>query len=382
MFSCNDQKPKRLDASVKPTHPKLIKDTQTIIPPPVALETVQDFSEGFIVALTDSLNPHRFWFTPYVNYRKLNELTVEMNAFYSANKALKIDEADIQEGLFVAASFSSLWNRAKIIGKSDKFVRLFYVDYGTTEDVVADDRVRYLREDFAMPPSFALRGVLSHVQPVGGAWSEESSKFFMSKLYKQKLEVKIFKKNIEDSSYSMAIRAVLGEEKKKQLVSDALITKKFCIFDKDFLEKSVVNEAERSFNDLEAGKNLKSPKIVAKKSEESWLPSPTVENVFVQSTADSIDIDSTFKPLKVPSANSSSSKNVSPSTSGLSQMSTSSATEAYGVEKNSIPEQNMSELKVGASMKVYIHVVNDLDQLFFYRKSEFLDIRSYLKTFK
>lgn len=391
MSTCDDRKPKVLQSSVEPAGPTLIKDTQTFIPPPVALETVQDFSEKFLIALTDSANPHRFWFTPYSNCRKLNDLNMQMTAFYSANKAYKIDEADIQEGLVVAASFGALWNRAKIIGKSGKFVRLFFVDYGSVEDVVADDRVRYLREDFAQLPAFALRGVLSHVQPSDGVWSDECIKFFLSELVDKTLEAKIFKKNIEDSSYSMAIKAKIGEDKTKQLVTSALIAKKFCIFDEKFLEKAVVNEAEGTFSDLEGGKYLKLSKIAAEEPEENWLPSPmAVENVVAQSAAESSA--KKYSTLKLPSPSSKNGspsrrlqsrlENVSPSSaSGLSEISTASTADAYS-EMRRIPEQDMNGLKVGALMKVYIHAFNDLDQLFFYRKDEFIDIRSFLKTFK
>lgn len=68
-----------------------------------------------------------------------------------------------------------MWHRAEIISNiTDNKVKLYYIDYGTT-DTVRIDEIKYLMSDFSGIRSQVYRGRLSHIRPIEHRWSREAS---------------------------------------------------------------------------------------------------------------------------------------------------------------------------------------------------------------
>lgn len=410
-----------------PTGPKLVKTINKIIP---ACVKIENFDCPFTVQMLEAINPQRFWFARYAEVKELNVLMKQMNEFYEKAE-LKIEEQDLRPGLYVAVSFSNIWHRGMILKVFPRgMVRIFYVDFGTVEDVMANAKVRYITEDFIALPATAQRGVLSHVEPFHKVWSEDAIQFFKTAMDKKKFEVKVYKQNSKDSSFSVAIRT-----SDKQLLSNVLIEKGFCVVDSDFLDKPL-STIQLEFAEYEAGKHLKTPAV----EEDNWLPSPSVGKAansltkppFLLPTpvvskpenwlptqvvqkvsspkrqpsikANSIKTDSmssansqfkispsnplSFKTSSVEFRKVESPKVLQPRrfrldykprlNSPLAQPAPSSTVPA----KTFVAEQSLSKFEVESIKKIYVHVVNGVDQFYFYLKDEFMEIRKYLKKFK
>lgn len=440
LSSGDDTKYQHLLAPLKPTGPELVKTVDKSVPRCIQLEEYQNFEETISIRILDAINPHRFWFAEKREIMKLNSMMVAIKEFYVNNDKdeLKLSRENVLIGLYVAVFYTCLWHRAKVLKVlPEGIVRVFYVDFGTVEDVNLD-RIRFLCEEFLQPPCFAQRGVLSHIQPENGAWSKESANFFKKNIVNKKFEAKIFKKNDKDSSYLLSMKTIAENGKDTELVSNVLIKKGFCDVDTEFLEKEIFNETEMEFIDYENGKHLKDPhldhnswlpsivqKSATSEKTENWLPSPSIPKISrpdnQKSTNNLLEIHSKnsestsrkLSPLKVPSYKPSSTQQTASSNNFKknSLVKVNSKTDGHRtkVRTNKVPsskpsveppnssaqvaslplvparqivEQNFNNLQVGTIKTIYIHVVNDIYQFYFYLKDEFLDIREFLKGFK
>ncbi|CRK87566.1 CLUMA_CG001363, isoform A [Clunio marinus] len=225
-----------------------------------------EYPKMMTICLMEIVNPHRFWFTFYDDFKKINELMKEMKNYYEARDHLKVDQKDLQSGLHVAVLYCSLWHRGRILKlKSPDIARIFYTDFGTVEDVPLN-RICYLMNDFLQLPCSLKRGVLSFVQPTNGIWSE-NAKVSFHRCHTKKIEVCIFRKNPKDSSFYMSMK----RPGRDSLIADILIKKHFCIYDFDFLSKDVVGGL--TFDYYESGNFLDVVELMNQNSLKSWMPS-------------------------------------------------------------------------------------------------------------
>ncbi|XP_070492974.1 tudor domain-containing protein 15-like, partial [Chironomus tepperi] len=165
--SLKRQTPRQKLSIIKNNSPKvpfkLVKNIDQLIPSCKQLDP--NVKNIISIAMLDVVNPHRFWFAEYNEYKALNELMKNMNEFYDANRdLLRINDRDLQRGLYVAALFDGIWHRGMIVKKDANFARISYVDFGTADDIRHID-LCYLKQDFLYLPYIARRGVLAFVQP-------------------------------------------------------------------------------------------------------------------------------------------------------------------------------------------------------------------------
>lgn len=432
---------------------KLVRTINKIVPRCVLLENLSNYGGSLTIRILEVQNPHRFWFAERAEIKKLNDLMVKMNNFYTTNDHPKVTQKDLLRGLYVAVSFFGLWHRGFVLKVwPEDMARVLYVDFGTVNDVPFSD-IRFLSEEFLALPATAHRGVLSHIQPTNGTWGKDATDFMKFEYDKKWIETKIFKKCDRDSSYFMALRSTIGNEPEMKLVTNVMIEQGYCVFDPDFMERAVVNKNELEFVDYENGGHLPDPHFrkddswlptaTAQAPSDSWMPSTLAPAAQTAPTTDQkIENKSTqFIPTQVTSNIVASSrqnqlpkkdtknlvhemnkkaKNSEPSTSwsGSSSMQSLIAHKSLGnqrklrmsytppesiapvepqspceisslptVELQSPPklqieEKSLCNLEVGDIKKIYIHVVNALDQFYFYLKEEMMEIRSFLKDFK
>ena len=332
-----------------------------------------------------------------------------MKEFYEYNDE-PVSWTDLNAGLYVAASYSCLWHRAKILKVSPHgTVRVLFIDFGTVGDIKLQ-KVRFLTEEFLSLPCFAQRGVLSFVQPDNGQWNEESMKYFKKSFLSKKFEAKIFKKSDKDSSYFLALKCTVDKTKVK-LVSDILIEKGFCNIDLGFLEKENFNEKEMHFIEYENGKHLDEPtpdiKQKQQTSMEEWLPTPSgTRNIFqdnqkfennlinssIQSSGNNPNPTQSQNPAILNKLKNNVLKGMESNAAmkyienSLTRLKiTSDRTERATTPSTpscQIVEQKFTNIRVGATTEIYIHFVHDFNQFYFYLKDELLEIKHFLKAFK
>ncbi|KAL7032289.1 hypothetical protein ACKWTF_007279 [Chironomus riparius] len=251
---------------------KLVKTIDHMIPSCKALDT----KTGNIIkiAILDVVNPHRFWFAEYNEYKALLELMKNMKEFYTANQdSLRINVQDLQRGLYVAALFDGIWHRGMIVKKDENFARISYVDFGTADDIRHID-LCYLKQDFLNLPSVARRGVLAFVQPkLKFEWSEGARSFFQNSIKNKKIEIKIFKHNSQDNSYFLGIK-YKNEQKIVELLTNSMISNNYAQQDLTFLDNETFSKDSYGFQEYEEGilLDIKSqiPSII--EPFDSWMP--------------------------------------------------------------------------------------------------------------
>lgn len=239
--------------------PRIITSTDKIVQPSKPLD--KKIRQKFTIQILDAINPHRFWFAEYTEFRRLNDLLKKMTTFYDAHHTnYKMNSKHIQKGLHVAVVYYGLWHRSVILELKADHVRVFYIDFGTVEDVPLE-QVCYLMEEFITEPSFAQRGVLGFCQPTGGKWDQKVLNYF-AKLTGKKAHAKLHHKNPRDKSYVLSILVFDNKN-----LSDDFIVKNYCIADLKFLTKEKVNHRELDFADYESGKRASYEEIIV-----DWLP--------------------------------------------------------------------------------------------------------------
>ena len=407
--------------TIMPTGPKLVKTIDKIIPSCVPIE---DLCKPITIQVLDVQNPHRFWFAERTEVKKLAELMTKITEFYANKDLFKVSKEELMEGLYAAVLYKNLWHRGFILKVwPNNEVRVLYVDFGTVEDVSVN-HIRFLPEDFLALPATANRGILSHIQPNHGTWSEEATKFFVKNVDMKRVKAKIFKRNDRDSSYFMSIRTV-GDEGELKLLANEMIERSFCVNDPIFMNKSVVTKNELEFIDYEQGKHLKDPEL---RLDDSWLPTAVRKSAQLNPTNDSLpsvtrhNESLKFVPTQVTSnktlqyqinslspnsivSDESNKKstiaeptslkeksifvpqrklrmNYSPSEENHQHKSSDELSLPSASGNFQIKEQTLRQLKVGQVMKIYIHVINDINNFYFYLKDEMLDIGHFLKDFK
>lgn len=335
----------------------------------------------------------------------------EMSRFYGTGQnAQRVAVSDLVKDSCVAALYSGLWHRAKVLKVlSEEFVRVFYVDFGTVEEVSVKTNVRRLQESFAILPAVAQRGVLSHIQPITRHWSAESIKFFHKAVMQKKLNAKILKKNIKDSSYYLSIKTRIDlSDVTQHLVSAMMIEKELGIFDKEFFDKPMFNLLELEFDYYETGMSIDA-KTNALARLNGWVPNDKTTKVIAPHETSSVVGKTSL--VKVPlseqvhvnmqndNSRRTEQKSTLPRRLQSSQLlgemkkshscltrCTKSFKQNIGIPEDvprQIAAQNIeNKFQVGNIIVIYVHVVYHLERFYFYLKDEFEEIRDYLGAFK
>lgn len=321
-----------------------------------------------IIVVQDLINPHRFWFVTYSDYKELDKMMQNVQDFYNSDgDALKIDWSDLQPELTVAVSYYGIWHRGKVIKVLETgMIRVIYTDFGTVDDVALSS-LRILLEDFLEFPSILKRGILSHVQPANDSWSTEAINLFRKRTTNKKIEAKIFKYNPDNSSYYLSLKTCT----EKLLLADELITEGFCIYDQNFL--TTKSEKLLEFSDYESGKLLEQSNVELNKRD-SWIPLQEC-STFLKENSEPYQSDcvESMQDLK------NSFRNMA---TGTCQQQMIDAISTQPPEKHQVVPQSLNHLIEGSKKEVYIHSLTDNGQFYFYLKSEFPSIRLYLEKFK
>ena len=137
-----------------------------------------EVGEIFQVILGEIRNPHKFYIQSYTRYEDLCSLMDDLNAENEANfleEAVDTSLPAPQVGMYVAARWKDeMWYRARVVKfKTLATVSLFYIDYGSEEDM---DwwKVRCLDAKFWKLPAQAVAARLAGVAPrCGNKWGKE-----------------------------------------------------------------------------------------------------------------------------------------------------------------------------------------------------------------
>lgn len=216
-----------------------------------------------VIVVQEMVNPHRFWFVTYEEYKTIRRMMKRMEEFYSSdNQALHINQNDLHPGHDVAVLYAGIWHRGRVIKiKYSGMITIYFTDYGTVDDVALDN-VRVLVGKYLEHPECLKRGILSHVQPVNGIWHPVASERFGKNVLNKKTEAKVRQVNDSDASHVLAIRTM----SEKLLLADELILMDYCVCDRDF---GAIKSNSLAFADYEKGKHYEQPETP---DEDSWSP--------------------------------------------------------------------------------------------------------------
>lgn len=206
----------------------------------------------FDIEILDAFNPQRFWFVRCEEFVMVDHLLRTMTKFYSVatfpNKTDKCE--DMQVGDIVAVEYSKLWHRGKVLELNAKTVKIFFIDFGTTE--IADiSRIRKLHPKFYKAPIYLKRGTLIGIE--SQLWCKDATKFFIELVGKHQLKAKICKYDPQHRVYFMNIKMVdKNDSEKEQWVNDILCEKNFG----EYSFKIESNTIVENFEDLENGRYI------------------------------------------------------------------------------------------------------------------------------
>lgn len=129
------------------------------------------------------------------NWRNFNQLHSLLMLSFSMYYTLTTPNASpdliktqhIKSGYACAALYDNIWHRGEVQGlPKDGKVKIFFVDYGTVDQVAICD-VRYLLDSFCFAPKFCHRGTLDFVQPLSYRWHIDATLFFIGLVENKKL---------------------------------------------------------------------------------------------------------------------------------------------------------------------------------------------------
>lgn len=90
-----------------------------------------------------------------------------------------IRKVHMKKGYACTALYNNVWHRGEIQGiPTDGSVKIFFVDYGTVDQIPITD-VRYLLNSFCSAP-MCYRGKLDFVKPINYRWDVETTEFFLN----------------------------------------------------------------------------------------------------------------------------------------------------------------------------------------------------------
>ncbi|XP_031629248.1 uncharacterized protein LOC116344710 [Contarinia nasturtii] len=135
--------------------------------------------------ITQIHSPYRFWVHLKDDVEQIETLMSSMDYYYTSDESMiakrPIPETQLLVGRVCAALFDSQWHRAEIVEVLDKSLVVFYVDYGTLDEVEKKN-VRFLNKRFSKSPIYAHRGCLDRCKPNDGIWTFEAMNVFEQRM--------------------------------------------------------------------------------------------------------------------------------------------------------------------------------------------------------
>lgn len=119
-----------------------------------------------------------------------------------------IQKRHMRKGYACAALYDKIWHRGVIQDQpKDGSVKIFFVDYGTVDQVSIDD-IRYLLNSFCNTPKLCYRGTLDFIKPLDYRWDIEATYFFHGLVENKKLIAGVSEVDREVSFHILINRAI------------------------------------------------------------------------------------------------------------------------------------------------------------------------------
>ena len=142
---------------------------------------------GVRILKINEARPDKF----YIQTKEMNDkflmLNKEIQSCYNNSAFLPSYEELTQDFSLIIVKIFGLYNRAKFISIENNLVKVFLVDLGYEQTVLASECLGMDRK-FAKVPALCIRCHLN-VIPVDGNWSEEAIKFFQKELKNRLINV-------------------------------------------------------------------------------------------------------------------------------------------------------------------------------------------------
>ncbi|KAJ6637547.1 Tudor and KH domain-containing protein like [Pseudolycoriella hygida] len=146
-------------------------------------------------------SPYKFWFQlDEQEPNAVDELQERLKLSYDRYSEDHIKVKHMKKGFACAAIYDNVWHRGEIQAEPiDELVKIFFVDFGTTENIKVED-VCYLLKSFCFTPKLCHRGTLDFVKPLTYRWGLEERYRFIEFVGDRKLVAGITEINQENNS--------------------------------------------------------------------------------------------------------------------------------------------------------------------------------------
>ncbi|EEZ98350.2 tudor domain-containing protein 5 isoform X2 [Tribolium castaneum] len=229
---------------IPPDVMRLSDEIPRFFPPNVAIKDILDVTVEEIYDLS------KFWVT--LTYGDLKDLMDDLQTFFDENHSkYLIPEKLLAGGLFCVALYGKTYHRCVIVDmlpRTPGFIRVFFVDYGTVENVPSKE-IWFLPKQFSEVPCQAIRVRLASIYPPyeNSTWSEQAIVAFQ-KLVTNRVVVGEVTKIDEKQFVFELYMADITNEKNIFYINDRLVNEGHAIY--------TDQERKRSYIDYDCTPNV------------------------------------------------------------------------------------------------------------------------------
>lgn len=230
-----------IDDEIFCTHlPATNRDPTATVP----LQTIDKDFKDKLVYISEIFDPAHFWFQ-FTNgdetYDNFDKFHAQLNDDYNKlnKRECVIAEGHFYEGLIVAAYVNQFqsWYRARIIKNYEgekKYVRLFFIDYGTN-GTCEKSNIRYLFDYFMKYPKYCFRGRLFGIVPLENerSFSVDHIAEFLKKISNYTTYASAIKYEPEEDVYQLKIVRCKGSIDMAEYVLNNKIGQQIASWDND-----------------------------------------------------------------------------------------------------------------------------------------------------
>nr|XP_061806788.1 tudor domain-containing 6-like [Nerophis lumbriciformis] len=148
----------------------------------------------YVARVSHVTNPHEFWIQTQNHTNELDELMGNISHLYKYTDNKYVMETPTLGANCAAKAADGDFYRGVVSGIGEDKIKVFFVDYGGTEEVDRSD-IRTLPDRLQETPKLALKCSLAGIGPKDSRWSRCATDFFIKVTTNKLLNVEVMKKH-------------------------------------------------------------------------------------------------------------------------------------------------------------------------------------------
>ncbi|XP_049614040.1 tudor domain-containing 6 [Syngnathus scovelli] len=160
------------------------------------LDTVENILPGssHVARVSHVSHPAEFWIQMQNCANELDELIENIFQLFKSSEGKHVMEAPALGACCAAKASDGDFYRAIVLEVGETKIKVFFMDYGDTEEVDGSD-IRTLPDELKQMPRFALKCSLAGLKPKGLGWSSSAIKVFIKMITDKLLNVHVMEKH-------------------------------------------------------------------------------------------------------------------------------------------------------------------------------------------